>query len=234
MSVPSPVIIWCDVSFETDGSYQSMKDEFNEITTGTPKQDPDAMDVSILNEEMREFHSNNVPLVFVRTIDDATKKINEHINDKVFIICSGTIGRALVPIIAQKHLTVHDIYIYTHDFALHADWAMMYVQMIKMFDFHTSLLIRLTHDISKWHIEQGKSYLQLNDSISALKYFQQAHKLETAANKRGETDWNLPGTATRLHPTAFLTYLKQLEGEHGLIAQAENAIRARGLPVQNS
>ncbi|CAF1339965.1 unnamed protein product [Adineta ricciae] len=211
-----------------------MKDEFNETTTGTPTQDPDAMDVSILNDEMREFHSNNVPLVVVRTIDDAKKKINEHINDKVFIICSGTMGRALVPIIAENYPTVQDIYIYAHDLALHADWAMKYVQMIKMFDFHTSLLIRLTRDISKWYIEQGKLYSQLDDPISALKYFQQAHKLEIEANRRGETEWNLPGTTTRLRPTAFLTRLKHLEGEHGLIAQAENAIRAGGLPVQNS
>jgi hypothetical protein len=50
MSVLSMIIIWCDVSFENDKSYQPMKDEFSETTTATPKKPLDPIDMAIFNE----------------------------------------------------------------------------------------------------------------------------------------------------------------------------------------
>ena len=231
MSISSVVIIWCDVSFETKNSYQSMQDEFNETTTGTSAQEPDDMDVDIVNDGTNYLHSNSVPLIVTRTIEEAEKEIQQHSKEKIFVICSGTIGRVLVPIISKKFLYVHDIFIFAHDLAGHMGWTAAYKPMVKMFRFHTTLLIRLTHQITKYFIKQGTNYLQIGDGSSALKYFKQAQKLEIEANRRSKTTWN--ATETYSNQPDYRKYLNQLEGPNGLIAQAENVIRDQELPVQS-
>ncbi|CAF0978165.1 unnamed protein product [Adineta ricciae] len=231
MSIPSVVIIWCDVSFETRSSYQAMQDEFNETTTGASAQEPDRMDVDIVNDGTNYFHSNNVPLIVTRTIEEAETEIKNHSKEKIFIICSGTIGRFLVPIISQKFFYVHDIFIFTHGLERHTEWTAAYKPMVKMFRFHTTLLIRLTHEITKYFIKQGNNYLQVDDGSSALKYFKHAQKLEIEANKRSKTTWNAAETYS--NQPDYRRHLNVLEGHNGLIAQAENSMRRQGLPVPN-
>ncbi|CAF1488946.1 unnamed protein product [Adineta ricciae] len=231
MSIPSVVIIWCDASFETKNSYQSMQDEFNETTTGVSAQEPDRMDVDIVNEGTNYFHSNNVPLIVTRTTEEAETEIQKHSKEKIFVICSGTSGRILVPIISRNFPYVHDIFIFAHGLAAHTDWTADYKQMVKMFRFHTTLLIRLTHEITKYFIKQGKNYLQIGDGSSALKYFKQAQKLEIEANRRSKTTWN--AVETYSNQPDYRRHLNLLEGSNGLIAQAENIMRHQELPVQS-
>jgi hypothetical protein len=65
MNVLWVIIIWCDVSFENDQSYQLMKDEFNETTIATSKKPLDPIDMAIFNQGKEELRSNDVPLITV-------------------------------------------------------------------------------------------------------------------------------------------------------------------------
>ncbi|UJR10965.1 hypothetical protein I4U23_015150 [Adineta vaga] len=230
MSILSIFIVWCDVSFENNDSYQSMQDEFNEASTGTPKRQPDPIDMAILNDDIEKLRSDKVPLAVVRTIDDALREIANHKDEKVFVICSGSVGRCLVPMIAQEYPYVHDIYIYAHNIGLHVDWADHYIKLIKMFNFHTNLLVRLTRDISKYFIERGKIFLSVDEPRHALKCLEHAQKLEIEANRREKMKPNLQQTETYFVQPDFRDNLDQLEGTNGLIATSNrcNTYQRRG------
>lgn len=74
-----------------------MKDEFNETTTATSKKPLDPIDMVIFDEGKEELRSNDVPLITVQTSDDAIRQIAEHKDKKIFVICSDTVGRHLIP-----------------------------------------------------------------------------------------------------------------------------------------
>jgi len=228
------IIIWCDVSFENDKSYQPMKDEFSETTTATPKKPLDPIDMAIFNEGKEELRSNDVPLITVRTADNAMRQIEEHKDKKIFVICSGTVGRYLVPEIAHQYPYVHDLYIYAHNIALHVDWADKYVKMLKMFNFHTSLLVRLTRDIAGYFIKRGQTFLQADMPQNALICFNHARNLEIGANVRDKMEPNLNSTEPSCPQPDFREHLDLLEGNNGLICQAETAVRAQEHPLQIS
>ncbi len=123
MNVLSMIIIWCDVSFENDQSYQLMKDKFNETTIATSKKPLDPIDMAIFNQEQEELRSNDVPLITVWIADDAMHQIEKHKNKKIFVICSVTVARWLVPQVVRQYRHVHDLDIYTHNIVLHVEWA---------------------------------------------------------------------------------------------------------------
>jgi dihydrofolate reductase len=234
MSVLSIIIIWCDVSFEKDESYQSMKNEFNEATTATMKKPFDPIDMMILNEGKEELRSNNVPLITVRTADDAMREIKEHKDKKIFIISSGTVARYLVPEIVRQYPYVRDFYVYTHNIALHVEWADQYPpKMLKMFNFHTTLLLRLTRDIAGHFIERGNMFLSDDAPQNALSLFKHARKLEIGANVREKIKPSLNSTEPNYSQPDFRDNLDQLEGSNGLICQAEAAVHAQGLSLEN-
>jgi dihydrofolate reductase len=236
MDVLEMTIIWCDISFENEKSYQSMKDEFNETTTATSKKPLDPIDMAIFNEGKEELRSNNVPLITVQTADDAMREIEKHKDKKIFVICSGTVGRYLVPEIVHQYPYVHDFYLYTHNIVLHLEWGEKYGKMLKMFNFHTNLLVRLTRDIADYFIKRGQMFLNVNvnDSQKALEYFKHAQNLEIAANAREKIEPNSNGTEPSPPQPDFREHLDVLEGDNGLISQAETAIRKQEQPLQSS
>ena len=225
-------IIWCDASFVNPNDYNLMKEEFNETTTATSKKPSDSIDVQILDEGREELRSNDVPLITVPTPDDVEREIEKHKKDKIFIICSGTLGRFLVPVIVRKYSYVHGFYIYTHNILLHRDWTEKYSTMIKMFTFHTNLLLRLTRDIAYHFIERGRWFLSLDAADNALKLFEHAQKLEMVANAREKRLSNSDGSQWNPPPPDFRDHLDLLEGEQGLIAKAEEAMRKQELSLE--
>ena len=235
MSVTSVFIIWCDVSFENQNAYLSMKDEFIETTTATVRKPMDPIDMAIFSDGKEELRSNNVPLITVPTIDDALREIEKHKNDNIFIICSGSLGRILVPEIVSQFSLVHHFYIYTHNIVLQLEWADEYpVKMVKMFNFPTDLLLRLTRDIAAHFIEQGKSFLSIDAPDYALPLFDQARKLEITANERQKRQSNPNGEQSNQPLSDFRDHLDQLEGNKGLICQAEEALRKQECSLEST
>jgi hypothetical protein len=233
MSVLSIIIIWCDISFENDKSYQPMQDEFNEATTTTPKKPLDPIDMLIFNEGKEELRSNDVPLVTVQTADDAIREIEKHKDKKTFVICSGTVGRFLVPEIVRRYPNVHDFYIYTHNIALHLEWADDYGKIVKMFSFHTNLLVRLTREIANYFIKRGQMFLTVDAPQDALICFNHARDLEIRANLRDKIPPNPNSTEPTDPQPDFRDHLDLLEGNNGLICQAETAVRTQEGPLPN-
>ncbi|CAF2942321.1 unnamed protein product [Rotaria sp. Silwood2] len=227
MSLLSMIIIWCDVSFENDESYQPMKDEFNETTTATSKKPVDPIDMLIFDEGKEELRSNNVPLITVRTADDAMRQIEKNKDKKNFVICSGTVGRYLVPEISSQYHEIHDVYIYAHNIALHVDWADKYIGMLKLFNFHTDLLVRLTRDIANYFIKRGQILLnpEVDMPKEALICFKHAQQLEIVANIREKMKPNTKHPEKDYAQPDFRDHLDLLEGKNGLISKAEEAIR---------
>lgn len=220
MDVPQLKIIWCDVNFVDPNDYRSIQDEFNETTTASAieSRSIDPIDMAILTPGREELRSNEVPVVTVQTIDDTFRQIEQNQDKKICIICSGTIGCILVPKISVEYPQIHKVYIYAHNLVSHARWADDYITMVRMFNFHTNLLVRLTRDISYDYIEQGQTFFSRNLPHEALTCFMRAQNLEIAANRRDKMDEN------STEPD-FRERLDQLEGENGLIAQAKRAIR---------
>lgn len=228
------VIIWCDVSFVNPNEYEPMTEEFNKTTTATIEKPPDSIGMQILDEGREELRSNHVPLVTVATTDDAEREIKEHKKDKIFIICSGSVGRYLVPKFVSKYSYIHDFYIYTHNILLHRDWTEPYEAMIQMFTFHTNLLLRLTRDIGYHFIEQGRMFLSINAPDDALTLFNHAQKLEIVANEREKRLSNWDKKQSKPPPPDFRDHLDLLEGEQGLIARAEKALRGQEFSLETS
>ena len=234
MSALSVIIIWCDVTFENGTSYQPMKDECEETTNGTPKKPVDSIDMAIFNVGTEVLRRNNVQLITVRTSDEALRDIGKNKDKKTFVICSGTVGRHLVPKIVREYSHVHDIYIYTHNIALHVDWVDHYRPMAKMFNFHTTLLVRLTRNIAAYLIERGQMYLKVDAPQDAFLCFQHAQSLEVAANVQDKVKGN-PITEGPSYPLPdFREHLELLEGNDGLIEKATAAMRAQGYSLESS
>lgn len=204
-----------------------MKDEFNQTTTVTKKKTPDAVYKEILYEEKEDLRSLNVPLITVQTADDTLHEIKEHKDKKFFVICSGTIGRYLVPEIVRQYPHIHNFYIYTHNISLHIDWAEKYGQRLKMFNFHTNLLIRITRDISDYFFEEGNLLRQFGFPREALTYFELARDLEIAANNREIIKPDPNSTKSSPSQSDFCRRLALLEGDNGLISQAKKAVRTQ-------
>ncbi|CAF3090573.1 unnamed protein product [Rotaria sp. Silwood2] len=79
-------------------------------------------------------------------------------------------------------------------------------------------------DISAYFIEQGKGYLICNDPNNALKYFKHAWNLETRANEKDKVPPNTKSKEKHVVQKDCRTRLNLLEGENGLIRQAEKAL----------
>jgi hypothetical protein len=162
-------------------------------------------------------------------------QIKRNKGKKIFIICSGTVGRYLVPEIMRECPYIYNFYIYAHNIALHVEWADPYdSKMLKMFNFHTTLLLRLTRDIAGHFIEQGKMFLQVGAPQDALTLFNHARNLEIGANVREKIKPNSNSTEPIYAQPDFRDHLDLLEGDDGLISQAEAAARAQEYPLENS
>ncbi len=161
-------------------------------------------------------------------------QIEKHKDKKIFVICSGTVGRYLVPEIARYCPHVHDIYIYAHNILLHVDWADNYEKLLKMFNFHTNLLVRLTRDIAWYFIKRGQMFLEVNAPQNALICFNHARNLEIGANVREKMEPNRNTTEPNPPQPDFREHLDLLEGDDGLIYQAETAAREQEHALQSS
>lgn len=230
----SAVIIWCDITFETENSYQTMRNEFQETVRTRPENKEDSINELILTEAKEEFYSHHIPLLIVRTVDDAENQINEHKTKKIFLISSGTCGRCLVPKVADQYSFVHNIYIYAHNLLLHVDWVCNYLGLVKTFDFPVSLLVRLTRDISKHFIDRGSTLLKINAAKHALTCLQHAEQLEHAANRREQMRNNATDNTTFGVQPVFRDHLDLLQGGNGLINRAVVALREQEEPIETS
>jgi len=222
MALQNVVVIWLDSTFEGDND-PPMKEEFNKkIASSALPSDP--IDSLICRETQEDLVTYGAPVITVGTPDEAIKLIEDYPGAKIFFISSGSLGKDMVPKIVRQYPLIHSFYIYCFKMVNHCGWASEYDSCLQMFDHQVDLLVRLMRDISGYFIEQGKIYLKHNDANSALKYFKHAWNLETRANVKDKMKPNTKSTEKSPVQPDFRVHLDLLEGENGLIRQAENAL----------
>jgi hypothetical protein len=96
-----------------------------------------------------------------------------------------------------------------------------------MFNFRTSLLIRLTRDIAGYFIKRGQMFLEVDAPQDALVCFNHASNLKIQANVRNKMKPNPNSTETSSPQPDFREHLDILEGNNTLFCQAETAVRVQ-------
>lgn len=221
----SIAMIWCDVNFECKDSYNSIIKEIHASIKATPGRNFDEIAAFIIDEDREQLFSKAFQLFTVATIDKAVRKVEENLDKKIIVICSGSVGRYLVPHILSRYPHVHNFYILPHNIGLHMDWADEYQQFVKFFDHPTDLLLRLLRDIASYFIERGEMFLEVNAPEPALKCFICARNMEIYANHRDKKELNIEYPGQNKPAIEFREHLNLLDGENGLIARAESKIR---------
>jgi hypothetical protein len=223
MALQKVVVIWLDGTFEGD-NYRSMTDEFNEqIASSTPSSDP--IERAICHETKNDLLAHGAPVVTARTSKEAIELIGNYPEAKIFFLSSGSLGKDMVPKIVNQYSFIHSFYIYCFKILNHRDWALEYLDCLKMFDHPIDLLVRLMRDISEYFIEEGEKFLNDNDPHNALKYFNHAWNLEKRANEKDKMKPNTKSTEKPPVQHDYRRHLDLLEGENGLIRRAERALQ---------
>jgi hypothetical protein len=222
MDLPNVVVIWLDSTFKGD-DYEGMKKEFNEGIASASPTSADPIDDLICHNTKHDLITNGAPVITVQTSDEAMKEIEKNSTAKIFFISSGSLGQEIVPRITSKYHHINSFYIFCFKIINHIHWASDYASHLQMFDHQIDLLVRLMRDIAKYFIEQGKTHLSFNQPRDALKYFQHAWNLETQANIRDKMKPNTKSTEKPHVQHDYRVHLDLLDGDNGLIHQAEQA-----------
>ncbi len=190
------MIVWLDQNIASPDCCKLLKKAF--ATTTNPEDkiltSIDELDISNLirdNSTYEESSFFEIPFNFklFSHVEPCLTFLLENAGKKrIFFITSGSLGEDIVPRILTDHQEIFkdektgkfyedSIYIFCADMVKHGQWAIDYIDLdcIKMENDDQSILARLTRDIAKYFISQGKEFLQnKNDLISlkkALKYF---------------------------------------------------------------
>ena len=219
-SSSSRAILWFDTHIGENKECNDLKNMFQSGLKPVAVDSP-ATEVDPINDMIFCLREYAGPVSFASNVNDALELIETHAREekKITIIVSGTLGKELIPEILERNFTIESYYIFCGYMKAHVAWAEKYLDDgvdIQMFDFEVTLLIRLEKDLSEKLIATGTELLQSNPR-SALTYFQNARSLaENAVQRNTPTDPN-----DRRRPSAM--HRQILDGENGLIAQAQRA-----------
>jgi hypothetical protein len=114
------------------------------------------------------------------------------------------------------------------------EWEEQHELKLKMFRFHTNLLLRLTRDISYYFIQRGQTFLDADLPQNALTCFNHAKTLEIRANIREKIQTNSNNDEPTSPLPDFRDRLDLLEGDDGLICRALETIHAKQQPLQTN
>ncbi|UJR25891.1 hypothetical protein I4U23_007239 [Adineta vaga] len=208
--------IWLDQYIGQEGECHQFKRMFRTALESTTVMPPDQIDslICALNE-------NAAPFLFADTCDGAIELIERENKKKIIFISSGLLGQQIIPQIKVEYPQVHSFYIFCALIEKHAEFAADYLSCLSMFDNEIDLLVRLTRNISKDIITQGKDYLNLKCPNDALKCFENARILNITAN-----------AVDTLNDPVYsqLRILDNYEGNIGLIQIAKNMFNQQQYP----
>ena len=215
-SSASRSILWFDAHIALDLQCKGLKLMFQTDLTPIAQTSVDPIDDMICC-----IRQHAAPISFASNIPGALELIETHTQEgkQITIITSASLGKDLIPEILRRKFIIESYYIFCGNMAENKGWASDYLDDgldIQMFDFETNLLICLERDFSAKLIKEGKNHLGSNPQ-SALHYFRSARSLvENAVLRDTPTDPN-----DRYRPST--SHRQILDGENGLIAQAERA-----------
>jgi hypothetical protein len=187
------VTVWVDKYIGADDSYGTLKSTFdNNIqvlkshNTTEKNIDDDSMICSD-PEMLKKLSDDCYCLKYFCEIAKALEFIHQSGNKKIFFISSGTIGRQIVPQIADLP-QIKGIYIFCMDISKQVDWAGEYAEQISAMLVHQDdLLKRLTRDIATYLEEKGDRYKVRQETIQAKNCYAWTKKLLVRAQNLGDT-----------------------------------------------
>ena len=190
------MIVWLDQNLASPDCCKTLKKAFATATNPEGKllTNIDELDISNLIRENLSLDQSSffqVPfyLKLFADVESCFQCLLENAGKKrIFFLTSGSLGEKIVPRILTEHPQIFQdrfgkfyedsIYIFCADMIKHGQWAIDYLDLdcIKMENDDQAILARLTRDIAKYFLHEGKEIVQTNQNDiasleKALKYF---------------------------------------------------------------
>ncbi len=190
------MIVWLDQNIASPDCCKLLKKAFATATNPEDKSltSIDELDISNLIRVDSSYDQSSffeIPFYFklFSSVEPCLKFLLENAGKKrIFFLTSGSLGEHIVPRILTEHQEIFQdengklyedsIYIFCADMMKHGQWAIEYLDLdcIKMENDDQAIVARLTRDIAKYFLSEGKKLLEknlndLNSYEKSLKYF---------------------------------------------------------------
>ncbi|UJR23014.1 hypothetical protein I4U23_026040 [Adineta vaga] len=166
--IPNHIIVWLDLYIGDPDKYEILKAAFS-TTTDPNHNDPIPLFDKNLSEIYRTvgFEGVTFSLAAFTNVERCVEFLLANEHRKIFMITSGQMGRAVLPLIAfkcqdvfadreTKKLCQH-IYVFCHSIKRNMDWMIDYTEYIaSSFVFEKDLLVRMIFDIANYFLSKGK------------------------------------------------------------------------------
>ncbi|CAF0802527.1 unnamed protein product [Rotaria sp. Silwood1] len=164
------VTVWIDKYIGEENTYGNFKEKFDNNIQVLQSNNVNEMEIDddamlCANPDMLKKLTHDVYcLKYFSTIEKGLEYIHKNSDKKIFFISSGTIGKIIVPQIANLS-QIQGIYIFCGNISRHTEWAGEYVdKIVAMLEHQDNLLERLTRDIAEYVEKKGDEY-KTNDKI---------------------------------------------------------------------
>lgn len=187
------ITVWVDVYIGEDQNCEGLKDKFDAnlqvLRTNNYAENEMNDDAMLLADQnmLAKLKEDAYCLKYFSSIDRALDFIRQCQDKRIFFISSGTIGKKIVPHIAELP-QIHGIYIFCGNISHHTQWAGEYVDYISaMLDHQDDLLERLTRDIAVYLDKKGDRHRQNESMIAARNCYAWSLKLLNRGKSLGDT-----------------------------------------------
>ncbi|CAF1116252.1 unnamed protein product [Adineta steineri] len=188
------VTVWIDKHIGTENTYESIKTKFHDniqvLQSNNPTEN-EIDDESMLcaDQAMLKKLSDQVYcLKYFSTPEKGLEYIRTNSKKKIFFISSGTIGKTVVPEIADLP-QIQGIYIFCGDISKHTEWAIDYTTQISaMLEHQDDLLERLTRDIALYLETKGDQHKNEQGLLEARNCYAWAIKLLKRGKMLGDNN----------------------------------------------
>ncbi|CAF0971792.1 unnamed protein product [Adineta steineri] len=172
---PNHMIIWLDLTIgdpkehiHLKKSFSSQADPKNETPVKLFDREYDDI-LDVVGAAPVGFEGVEFLFAAFTNAELCIKCFEENQDKRIFFITSGSLGKAVVPIILDRFPHVFtdpvtdepysSIYIFCGVIANHLEWALRYRNYVQMFDFEADLLSRMVRDIGGYFLAEGKQLL---------------------------------------------------------------------------
>jgi hypothetical protein len=175
--IPNHMIVWLDLNIGVREDYKRLKAAFSSTT------DPNHVNpVRLIDKEDDEinravgfeqinFEGVNFLLAAFTNVERCVDFLQENQTKKVFLITSGSMGRALLPLIKMHCKDAFtdpftkqpcaSVYVFCHEVKRQMDWMPSYPEYLAPpFDFDADLLLRMILDIAGYFVAESKRLLE--------------------------------------------------------------------------
>lgn len=177
-------VLWCDQHIAKGTFCQTLREAFFHQTDPGQENPTDLSKENISHliqqetEDSPVFEGCNIVFRAFRDENSCFQYIVENQDKRIILIISNSFGRLIVPKILTKYPQTFtnphtnepysSIYIFCLDTSSAGEWAIDFVDYIKIFDFEKTLLEKLLLDLSEEFTAQAKTLLESNENDMAI------------------------------------------------------------------